>query len=570
MAGVLHRVPSEPLHGQRKIRFFRGILYPYVRKGNTFLKKVTISLSKRSQEEHLHFDDPVIALHDGDFELDIFKGLPVRRTHNTKDGKPHMYGDIGVWDGAKINDKRELEAWGQLYGDIPEGYQAILDYDHKELTGLSIKFVNHISKDNLMLGKTIVEGSLTPTGGAHYDDCFITVSCSKKTTTNNNNYIPNSDDKRNNYENCGNKSMSDTSQMNGQPVEGNGNMSPQSGGYFPNGDVNQKEDNNPLSDNNSLGKLINDLRGQLKTENEAKKAANAKLAEQEKALLLAQKKTKFYEDKDKKMVEEKNKEILKELPDVLSVLSSCAGIKDVSELNPDTVKLIQTAWTDPAHRQLMDMTKAAAKAMTEHRKEQRMWAAQKKQFGSHMNSTAVEVGAAKAHIMLDNVQEDNRRERLRQQKSGLPSYDEVYVPDSQGIETGNSLGPQYEKLFSGSNYGYWENSREVSRIPQTYDPGVPIIPQSGLTKSRTFDGMSRNDGVRDVAVGAAAPRFRQQNRSPGQVPQYPSQPEQSSVNPYGMAQQELNQAFSMNMKTAQMLCPVMVTKGAKVTSDVIH
>lgn len=553
----------KPLHGSRKVRYFRGILYPHVRKGNTFLKKVVVSLSKNSQEEHLHFDDPVIALHDGDFDLNIFGGLPVRRGHNKKNGKSHMFGDIGVWDGAMINKKRELEAWGRLYGDIPEGYQAIVDYDHGDLTGLSIKFINHISDgSNLMLGKTIEEGSLTPTGGAHYDDCLITVSCSKNPTTNSNSYTTNSEDKRNNYWDCEDIKdipMNDNGSNNSQLGQGNGNAPPQSIGQFSNGNNNQQEEKNPLGNNNGIGGLINELRGQLKTENEAKKSSNARLAEQDKALLLLQKEVKFFKEKEQKRVEEKNKEILKDLPDVLNILSSFAGIKDVSELNPKTVKLIETAWTDPDHQQFMEMTKSAARAMVEHEKEGKLWAAQRKRFGMQMKSNNVAVGASQAQNMLDNVKDDNRRERLRQQKMGL-AFEDVYTPSTEEVE--NEFGSQYNGLFSGSNYGNWGHTEALSSNAIPLGPEVPIVRKTGPTMSKEFSAMS-NYSVRDISVGAAAPKHREQRESVGKVRRYEPHPEnrfRSSINRFGWGRAQFAEAMSMDRKTASSLCPVTVSR----------
>ncbi len=227
------RHPIGPLTGKRNVRFFRGIGYPHVGKGSTFMKQVKVSLSKESQEKHLHFDDPVIKLHDGDFDLSQFNGLPLRRMHNKKDGEDFNYGDIGVIDGAKINDHRELEVWGSIYGNTENGYDAIADYDHGLLTGLSIQYHNQVMDGtNLMLGKTIEEMSLTDTGGAHYDSCLVTVSCSKFTTTKNDGYSTNNEGKKNNYSDSSEESgisMADNS--NNNAPQGNAqNASPQGQG----------------------------------------------------------------------------------------------------------------------------------------------------------------------------------------------------------------------------------------------------------------------------------------------------------------------------------------------------
>lgn len=496
-----------PLNGPNQVRWVRGIGYPRVRKGGSYGMEITVSLSKDSRDRHDHFEDDAIALHKGDFDLSVFNGLPMRRNHKTKPG------DIGQWDGAKINDKNELEVWGQIHSHTDAGYNAICDFDHGLLNGISIKFHAAVSPEKRVLGKRIEEMSLTPTGGAHYDNCFVTVACSKPQVTTAICYTPklggtSSNSKK--YQTQGGTSTSmnnlnTAQQTNGQPpsqapAQSSQNI-PQQQAPQQNTPQQPTGSQNPLGDAQNYAALIEDLKAQLKKENDAKKNFQKQLNEEQAVI-------KGYREKEQKETEARNAKILADLPGTLDVLSKLAGVKSAKELNPKTVEYLKSAWTNPEHEQLLNMTKNAALRLVALEKEQKQWHAQRKQLGDEVRAGTVSVAAGKAQHLLEQIREEERRESMRKLSANSLSFQDVYTPNQQEQQSQQSQQPPTRPIENTAN----------QRTDIFGSPNIPLVRGPQPTKfdlNPAFGAQLQQQPQQHVpstvTVGASAPKVPQQN-----------------------------------------------------------
>ena len=513
------------LHGKRRERYFRGRLYPHIKKGSSFLKVVTTSLSKESQDRHEHFEDDAFVLHEDDIGLDQFTCSPLRRMHNDK------IGDIGQIDGAEILRNRELWVWGRMFGDIEEGYKAIVDHDHGRLQGLSIQYHSQVANDsNLMLGKTLVESSLTDTGGAHYNNCQVTVSCSKGSSTANNNYSRDNQGKRSNYNNRKEFIFFPSRNLYIYiffflAMENNNSL--------PAAGV-QQQAPNPLAPSEDVGTLINNLKNEMKQEHQAKTEYKGKLDQQSAEMAELKKQLGVFMEEKRLAKEANDKEILKDFPAVLETMSKTTGTKD--QLDAKTIGLLEKMWTDPSHAAFMNATKSTVARLNELELEKKQWEIEKKKLGHHINSSRVAVPASKANFALDEVRENNRREQLRQQKGGL-KFNDVY---SSG-ESNNAQG--YDQFFSNESYGNWATPTPRVNLTNSNSLENPIVENRGYTQSQNFGAM--NHQTRIVPTAASAPMIG--NRQ---------QPNAMSA-----SEARFNRLQSMTMKDARSMCRVSVYKG---------